>query len=307
MVQIQPLKQLKYERTKMTIINLKPHPLAEVFPMADMDSYKALVKDIKEHGLLERITVFEAKILDGRNRFKACIEAGIEPKTKPFEGDNPEEFVHSANINRRHLSKNWLAITAAECTKSPPTGGLSRITTKAAAEKYGVPVRSVERAKRIVDAGPSSLIDDVKSDKVSLSEAEERVKKSYTPEPVDTKDAGKSESKADPKSKPKTEDTETEDKTKDDTGSNKQQNKPKVSPKHADKQVNKPKVEQQKESYSEPIVEQHLKDIAESLSEMKSAIGSNTLTVEHKEKLDKLIVQAESLSKKSKPELENAA
>jgi hypothetical protein len=43
---------------------------------ADLDD---LVSDVHEYGLREPIVVFEDKILDGRNRYRACVAAGVEP------------------------------------------------------------------------------------------------------------------------------------------------------------------------------------------------------------------------------------
>ena len=302
----------------MKTLKLTPHPLSDVFPMSDEDSYRALVKDIKEHGLREPIMIFDGKILDGRNRLKACIEAGIEPETKEFKGDNPEDFVHSANINRRHLSKNWLAIKAAEYMKTPPAGGVSKITTKAAAEKYGVPVRSVERAKRIVDASSPSLISDVKSDKMSLSFAETIAKKMESKSEDEREEYYKSgdavkdiktnarKNKADvfvanvPDGYvPVDLEGEAED-------SKPEKTKTKVNkPESTEPRESEPNEEN--ESYPYSMVEAHLRDIKESLSEMKQTLGSNALTVEHKAELGKLIVQAKDLSDVPEPEQDEAA
>jgi ParB-like chromosome segregation protein Spo0J len=58
---------------------LNHHPIANLFPEMTGSDYDALVKDIKSNGLIEPITLFEGKILDGRNRARACLEAEIEP------------------------------------------------------------------------------------------------------------------------------------------------------------------------------------------------------------------------------------
>lgn len=43
-------------------------------------------------------------VLDGGNRYRACIEAGITPTFEEYTGDNIVSFVLSKNLHRRHLS-----------------------------------------------------------------------------------------------------------------------------------------------------------------------------------------------------------
>jgi len=85
------------------------HELASLLPLLDDEDFDALVEDIREYGQIEPITLFEGKILDGRNRYKACLELGIEVKTKEWtpselNGLTPLQYVISENIMRRHLN-----------------------------------------------------------------------------------------------------------------------------------------------------------------------------------------------------------
>src|SRR6266498_4514212 len=91
----------------MTILSteLQPHLLAELFPLIEGPQFDALVADIRKHGgLLFPITTYEGQILDGRNRYRACRAANVEPRFESYAGDDPAGFVLSANIARRHLA-----------------------------------------------------------------------------------------------------------------------------------------------------------------------------------------------------------
>jgi len=91
------------------------HPAAELFPMMDEEEFNTLVQSIEKIGLLHPVLLFEDKILDGRNRVRACHHLGIEPayKTAHFVRD-PYEWVWSTNAERRHLPKGQLAIIKAK-------------------------------------------------------------------------------------------------------------------------------------------------------------------------------------------------
>jgi hypothetical protein len=85
------------------------------------------------------VVLYEGKILDGRNRYRACIEAGVELRFRTFgdrasDGDDPRAFVISLNIMRRHLSESQRAMIAARLanldegrpSKTPVIAGVSQ-------------------------------------------------------------------------------------------------------------------------------------------------------------------------------------
>lgn len=90
------------------------HKIANIIPLMSEEEYQALKVDVKENGLLNSIILYEGKILDGRNRYKACRELGIEPKYEDYKGDSPVSYVISNNVKRRHLTAGQLATVGLE-------------------------------------------------------------------------------------------------------------------------------------------------------------------------------------------------
>ncbi len=85
------------------------HEISSYLPLLEGEEFDALVEDIKEFGQIELAVLFEGKIIDGRNRYRACKQLGIDLKVrewKPSEstGMTPLQFVISENIMRRHLN-----------------------------------------------------------------------------------------------------------------------------------------------------------------------------------------------------------
>lgn len=81
--------------------------------------WRGLVEDIKANGLNHPIILFEGKILDGRNREKACRAAGVEPRYVEFERaekktSDPLTFVVSENLHRRHLTATQVVWSVAK-------------------------------------------------------------------------------------------------------------------------------------------------------------------------------------------------
>lgn len=179
-------------------VTLATHPAAELFPLltgAEFDSFKA---DIEKNGLLEPIWLCEGKILDGRNRYRACSELGIEPAFRAYEGESPVAFAWSVNGVRRNLSKSQRAAIAAEMLpqleaearrrQATSTGGshpqLAPISAEAglsdesavtAGKQVGVGKSMVRIAKQVKHADPA-LFEQVKNGEVLLADARRKVK-----------------------------------------------------------------------------------------------------------------------------------
>lgn len=95
--------------------NLKPHPLAELFPTMGEEAFGALVASMETNGydVAFPLVLHEGRLLDGRNRHRAAIEAGVTPTMIEWAGEaSAEEWVIAANIARRHLSKGQVAMVA---------------------------------------------------------------------------------------------------------------------------------------------------------------------------------------------------
>lgn len=71
------------------------HPVADMFPLLGEADLAALAQDIRVNGLLEPITTLDGLILDGRNRYRACVMAAVEPRFEVFDGPDPLSWVVS--------------------------------------------------------------------------------------------------------------------------------------------------------------------------------------------------------------------
>lgn len=85
------------------------HPLAAIFPLLAEEELAELAVDIKENGLKQAIVLYEHKILDGRNRYRACLSVNVKPRFEQYAGQAPLADIISWNAKRRHLSKTQVA------------------------------------------------------------------------------------------------------------------------------------------------------------------------------------------------------
>jgi hypothetical protein len=149
--------------------NLKPHPLAALFPKyADAD-LKELTADIKTNGLQQPITLFNDQILDGVNRWEACLALNtFKPEMfNEYQGPDPVAYLISTNFRRRDLTISQRAMIAdqlatmrqGERTDKNPSPDSKSVET--AAKELNVSARSVGTARAVRKADPA-LAENVK-------------------------------------------------------------------------------------------------------------------------------------------------
>lgn len=96
------------------------HPLADAFPLLGGEEFDLLVEDIRRNGLGTPIVLShdQSMIVDGRNRYRACEAALVDPLFKQlpasFTDEQIAEFIVSENLRRRHLNTGQLAFLALE-------------------------------------------------------------------------------------------------------------------------------------------------------------------------------------------------
>jgi ParB-like chromosome segregation protein Spo0J len=162
---------------------LAEHPAAQLFPLMIGPEFDALVTDIAEHGLREPIVRHEGLILDGRNRLRACERAEVKPRFVEWDGNgNPETFVVSKNLYRRHLDESQRSMIAARistlkeghrATASKDAVASSR---SEAAELLNVSMSSIDRAKTVLKKGTSEEIKAVEEARATVFATAERIK-----------------------------------------------------------------------------------------------------------------------------------
>jgi hypothetical protein len=163
------------------------HPLANIFPLIEGQSYQDLMADVMRHGVREPVWLYEGKILDGRNRYRAASAMGVRFETRQYEGPDAVGFVISLNLHRRHLTESQRAAVAAKLANlsvgdnkgahRPAQEGSANLQTLTgvsqadAAKLLNVSTRSVAAAAKVIHEGADELIHAVERGEVAVSAA----------------------------------------------------------------------------------------------------------------------------------------
>lgn len=157
-------------------IDFRVHPAAAIFPLLTGEPFDALVADVAARGLIQPIVRLDGAILDGRNRLRACMAAGVEPRFEEYTGNDPLAFVVSTNLHRRHLSESQRAMVAARVAnlgegRPSETAPIEAVSQTAAATLLNVGRSAVQRAAVVQRDAVPELIAAVERDDIAVSVA----------------------------------------------------------------------------------------------------------------------------------------
>lgn len=99
------------------LAHVEIHPAASMLPDLKDEEYQALVQSIRESGLQEPIVFWDGKLIDGRHRMKACLEAKRRIKAVQLYNVSESQMIQwliGHHIGRRHLDPSQRAIIAAD-------------------------------------------------------------------------------------------------------------------------------------------------------------------------------------------------
>ena len=170
-------------------MDLKIHPLANQFPYMSETEFAALKQDIDANGLQEPISLYEGKILDGRNRYRACEELELEltdddVRELELSQEEAASYSLSQNLQRRHLSKSQQAMYLTKWEIQPggetTEGGgrtyrTGRNAIRRVSERYGVSHVSIYKAMFVYE-NDRNLADRVLAGELSVAKAEKEIR-----------------------------------------------------------------------------------------------------------------------------------
>lgn len=168
------------------------HELADILPLMEGQEFDELVEDIRKNGLRQKILTFKGKIIDGRNRFRACVNgSAADPEFEEWEGKEEDlpGFIISMNMHRRHLNESQRAMLGAKIIEvyeaeakkrkgkrtdlaADLSTGKKHRSSEDAAKVVKTSPRSVESAKKVMKRGTPELVGAVESGKIPVSAAE---------------------------------------------------------------------------------------------------------------------------------------
>lgn len=140
----------------LKVADMVLHKITETHPRYTHEQFRALVLDINEDGQKVAVDVYRGKIVDGRHRYMALVELGIEYIKCCILANNStlDSLARSVNSSevRRHQSPTQLAIKAHKLY----IGGLKQ---PEAIARVGCSITNLKHIVRLVKLGRQDIID----------------------------------------------------------------------------------------------------------------------------------------------------
>lgn len=164
---------------------LQDHPIAAIFPLLPEPELDELAKDIETRGVQVPLVLYEGKILDGRNRYRAARRAGKKFETENYKGKTPLAHVISLNLRRRHLNESQRGMVAAKISTSTIGGDrksdqrlnlASDITIEAAAGMLNVSRATVVACKSVLAHEPEQAAE-IENGSKTVNEVKREIRK----------------------------------------------------------------------------------------------------------------------------------
>lgn len=156
---------------------LEVHPAADAFPRMDAGVYKAFADHVRQNGLQQPIKLLGGRVLDGRDRLRACKETGTSPKFENLPDDTDAyRYVAGSNLERKHWNDSQRGLIASRLAtlsrghqeSNAPIDALSQFE---AAELMRVGRVTVQHARKVDEGGAPELVRAVEAGKVAVSDA----------------------------------------------------------------------------------------------------------------------------------------
>ncbi len=130
--------------------------------------YDDLKSSIRDHGQRVKIVAIGSEIIDGMNRYNACIDVGKTPWVEQYGGSSPVQFVKEMNLHRRMLDATQRATAELKLNEwlengSRPgeliTGNELPLTSAQMAVSAGVSEQTIVNAKAAIKAGFTGMLE----------------------------------------------------------------------------------------------------------------------------------------------------
>jgi len=158
---------------------MKLHKYCELIPAMSKEEFNALKASISRDGLIVPIVMLGDEILDGRHRYQACMELGLEPETECYQGKDPFSYAISLNATRRHLNQSQRAMLATDIATLKHGGNRNQganlhldMSINKASEQLQVSPRAIKAAKAIKKAAPPVVIKAIEKGSITLNAAQ---------------------------------------------------------------------------------------------------------------------------------------